>query len=311
MSARSRALVGLAAVLTVVYLLAPSSGAAEAIRVLAPAIAVAAIVVGIAGFRPKRRLPWALIASSMGLLAGANVVWAVLFFRGDDTFPSASDAIHLVSAVALVVGLSILSRDSGVDNDGLGGIEVAIVGIAVGLGIWLAVVEPYLSDGDLALGDRIWAMLVPMLGAVAVAMAARMAIQSQFRSAAPTLMMIGVALLVSADVLRAVEELRDNYGAGGFVAALIIPAIAVDRRRRTRSHDDADEPGRRGRTGLRHRTRRLAERCRADAADGVAQPAGHRPRNGNDEDACRDLFGRRRRYSHSPGCGASSPRCRD
>ena len=70
----------------------------------------------------------------MGLLAGANVVWAVLFFRGDDTFPSASDAIHLVSAVALVVGLSILSRDSGVDNDGLGGIEVAIVGIAVGLG---------------------------------------------------------------------------------------------------------------------------------------------------------------------------------
>ena len=67
-------------------------------------------------------------------------------------------------------------------------------------------------------------MLVPMLGAVAVAMAARMAIQSQFRSAAPTLMMIGVALLVIADVLRAVEELRDNYGAGGIVAALIIPA---------------------------------------------------------------------------------------
>ena len=112
----------------------------------------------------------------------------------------------------------------GPDDDGLGGIEVAIVGIAVGLGVWLAVVEPYLSDGDLAVGDRIWAMLVPMLGAVAVAMASRMAIQSQFRSAAPTLMMIGVALLVVADVLRTVEELRDDYGAGSFVAALIIPA---------------------------------------------------------------------------------------
>ncbi len=55
MSSRSRALVGLAAVLTVVYFIAPASGAAEAIRVLSPAIAVGAIVVGIAGFRPTRQ----------------------------------------------------------------------------------------------------------------------------------------------------------------------------------------------------------------------------------------------------------------
>ncbi len=224
MASRSRALVGLAAVLTVVYFFAPSSGAAEAIRVVSPAIAVGAILVGVAGFQPTRRRPWVLIALSMGLLAGANAVWAVLYFRGDDTFPSASDVIHLVSALALVAGLSILSRVSGAENDGLGGIEVAIVGVAVGLGVWLTVVEPYLADGDLAVGDRIWAMLVPMLGAAAVAMSSRMAIQSQFRSAAPTLMMIGVVLLVVADVLRTVEELRDDYGAGGFVAALIIPA---------------------------------------------------------------------------------------
>ena len=55
MSSRSRALIGLAAVLTVVYFIAPSSGAAEAIRILSPAIAVGAIVVGIAGFRPPHQ----------------------------------------------------------------------------------------------------------------------------------------------------------------------------------------------------------------------------------------------------------------
>ena len=151
-------------------------------------------------------------------------MWAVLFFRGDDTFPSASDALHLVSALALVGGLSIVSRDPEAERDGLGGIEVAVVGIAVGLGVWLAVVEPYLSDEELAVGERIWAVLVPMLGAVSVAMASRMAVKSQFRSAAPTLMMTGVVLLVVADVLRTVEELRVDYSAGGFVAALIIPA---------------------------------------------------------------------------------------
>ncbi len=224
MSARSRALVGLAAVLTVAYFVVPSSTTAEALRVVAPAIAVGAIVVGVAGFQPPRKRPWVLIALSMGLLVGANLVWAVLFFRGDDTFPSASDALHLVSALALVGGLSIVSRDPEAERDGLGGIEVAVVGIAVGLGVWLAVVEPYLSDEELAVGERIWAVLVPMLGAVSVAMASRMAIKSQFRSAAPTLMMTGVVLLVVADVLRTVEELRVDYSAGGFVAALIIPA---------------------------------------------------------------------------------------
>ncbi|HYN34950.1 MAG TPA: bifunctional diguanylate cyclase/phosphodiesterase [Ilumatobacteraceae bacterium] len=224
MSSRSRALVGLAAVLTVVYLVAPSSGVAEVIRVASPAIAVGAILFGIAGFQPTPKRPWELIALSMGLLAGANAVWAALFFRGDDTFPSASDALHLASALALVAGLSGLSRVSGADNDGLGGIEVAIVGIAVGLGVWLAVIEPYLTDGDVAVGERVWAVLVPMLGAVAFAMASRMAIQSQVRSAAPTLMLIGVALLVVADVLRTVVELSGDYGAGSVVAALVIPA---------------------------------------------------------------------------------------
>ena len=72
MSARSRALVGLAAVLTVAYFVVPSSTTAEALRVVAPAIAVGAIVVGVAGFQPPRKRSWVLIALSMGLLVGSE-----------------------------------------------------------------------------------------------------------------------------------------------------------------------------------------------------------------------------------------------
>jgi diguanylate cyclase (GGDEF)-like protein/PAS domain S-box-containing protein len=224
MSARSRAVVVLAAVLTVVYLVMPASPAIEAIRVVSPAIAVGAIMVGVASFQPTRTLPWWLIALSMGLLAGANVVWAGLHFGEQETFVSASDAFHLVSALALVLGLWMLAGDSGDDADGLASIEIAIVGIAVGLGVWLAVVEPYLADGDLAVGDRIWAVLVPMLGAVSVALSVRLAIPTRFRAPAPLLTMIGVSLLLVADVLRSISELRESYGPGGFVAALVIPA---------------------------------------------------------------------------------------
>lgn len=199
------------------------------IRVVAPAIGVGAVMVGVAAFQPPRRLPWVLIAVSLALTAGANVVWATLFFRGDDTFPSASDVFHLVSAGALVVGLTMLARDSAPTDgsDALGSIEIAIVGIAACLGVWLAVVEPYLTDGQLAVGDRIWAVLVPMLGALAVATASRMAIQSGYLSAAPTLMAIGVSLTLLADVLRSIAELRGDYGAGGIIAMLAIPASLV------------------------------------------------------------------------------------
>ena len=243
MSARSRALIGLAAVLTAVYFVVPSGAAGEAIRVLAPSIAAGAVLVGIAGFRPSPTRPWVLIASAMGLLAGATLVWAVLFFRTGDPFPSASDALHLAAAASLCGGLSILSRQSTIDTDGPGGIEVAIVGIAIGLGVWLAVVEPYLADGDLAVADRVWALLAPLLGALAVALASRLAVQSQFRSPAPTLMLIGVTSLVVANVLRTVGELRGSHGPGGLVAAMIIPAslcigaAALDPAMTTMNHD--------------------------------------------------------------------------
>jgi hypothetical protein len=224
MAARSRMLIALAAVLTVAYFVVPSSTGAEAIRVLSPAVAAVAVLVGIAGFRPAPTRPWVLIAVSMGLLAVAALVWAVIFHRSGDPFPSASDAFHLAAALSLVGGLSLLSRDADADHDGPGGIEVAIVGIAVGLGVWLAVVEPYLADGELAVADRVWSLLGPLLGALAIALASRLAVQSQFRSPAPTLMLIGVTLLVLANVLRTVGELQGTHGPGDLVASMIIPA---------------------------------------------------------------------------------------
>ena len=227
MSSRSRALIVLAGVLTAVYLIAGPSPLMEALRVVAPAIAVGAILIGVAAFQPPRTVPWWLIAGSMGMLAVADLAWSTLYFGDGDTFPSVSDAAHLGSAVLLLIGLWMLASERGSDADGLGTIEIAIVGIAAGLGVWLAVVEPYLADGQIGVADRVWAVLVPMLGALSVAMAIRMAIQSQFQTPAPTLMMIGVGLALLADVLRGIAELRESFGPGGIVAVIVIPASLV------------------------------------------------------------------------------------
>ncbi len=221
-AARARLLVALSAALTAVYFVLPPNVAVEALRVVAPAIGAGAVCVGIAVHQPRRVLAWALVAMSLGLLAVAQLVWARLYFADSDTFPSASDAFHLVAAILLVVALAMLGRDSSPDDDALGPIETAIVGIAVGLGVWLAVVEPYLADRGLAFGDRLWAVLVPLIEALALAISFRTAAQNRFRVPSTVLLAIGVGLLLIADMARGIAELNASMGAGGFVAAMAI-----------------------------------------------------------------------------------------
>ena len=238
---RVRVVVAAAVALTAAYFALPASAAAETIRVVAPAIGVGAVLLGIATHRPRRVLAWALVAGSLGCLAIGQLIWARLAFGGSTTFPSASDAAHLVSAALLVIGLTMHGQDSAPDDDSLGSIETAIVGIAVGLGVWLAVVEPYLADRGLAFGDRVWAVLVPMLDALALAIAFRTAAQSRFRLPATVLLAVGTGLLLVSDVARSIAELRDTMVAGGLIAALsiappmLIGAAALDATMRHRN----------------------------------------------------------------------------
>jgi diguanylate cyclase (GGDEF)-like protein/PAS domain S-box-containing protein len=222
MTRRARLVIAIAAALTAAYFLLPAGAAAESIRVVAPAIGVGAVWVGVATHQPRRVLPWTLIAVSMALLAVSQLIWARLYFGGAETFPTVGDVVHLVAAIVLVAALTVLGQDSSPDEDSLGPIDTTIVGIAVGLGVWLAVVEPYLADRGLAFGDRVWAVLVPMVEALALAIAFRTAAQTRFRVPATTLLAAGSGLLVIADTARGIAEMSGSLEAGGLVAALSI-----------------------------------------------------------------------------------------
>lgn len=219
---RARALVVVAVALAIVYLVLPPSEAADAIRAVAPAVGAGAILIGVERFRPRQSLPWMVLAMSLCAQAAAHISWSVLYFRGDETFPSISDGFHLLGAIALVVALALLSRSEPAD-DSIGAIETTIVAIAAGLGVWLAVVEPYLADGSMPFGDRVWGVLVPMLEVVALALAVRIAVETRFRTASPVLLAAGVGLLLISDVARGISELREQFGPGGWIAVLAIP----------------------------------------------------------------------------------------
>src|SRR5918994_2347285 len=102
MSSRARALFVLAGVLALVYFALPPGSGAESIRVVAPAIGVGAVLMGIATYQPPRTLPWALVAIALSCLAASNMVWSTLYFAGDDTLPSFADVFQVAAAILLV-----------------------------------------------------------------------------------------------------------------------------------------------------------------------------------------------------------------
>ncbi len=223
MANRARAFVLLAGVLALVYLVLPAGTGAEAIRVIAPAIGVGAVLTGVATYQPERTLPWAALAIALGCLAAASVVWSTLYFSSHQTFPSTADLFYVVAAALLVVTATLLGHDSAAE-DSLSGIETTIVSIAVGVGVWLIVIEPFLNDREVALGDRVWAASIPLLDALALAIALRTVVQVRFRYPSAILLAAGLALQLGADVTRSVQELRDSFGPGGLSAALSVAA---------------------------------------------------------------------------------------
>ncbi len=206
------------------YLVLPPGAAAETLRVLAPAIGVGAILIGVAANEPRRSGGWSMFVVAFVMEAIGALIWSTRHFAGDVTYPSVIELFRAVAALFLLAGVVRMSRDDQGESDAFGTIETAIVAIASGVGVWLLVIEPYVSERSLAFGQKAWAILIPLIGALSLAVGVRFAAQSRFRERSPRLIAIGLGVTVLADALRSFFELRERYGPGGFVAALTILA---------------------------------------------------------------------------------------
>jgi diguanylate cyclase (GGDEF)-like protein/PAS domain S-box-containing protein len=219
---RPSVLAGLAVALAVMYAVLPASAEVDFIRPFAAGASLVAILYGVAIHRPCRGLGWKLVAVATALQTAAALTWSMQFLSGNNLFPSIVDFLRLLGLLVLIGGLLVIRDDASNDDVPLGPIETTIVGIAAGVGVWLVVVESYVADGTLPFGDKVWAAAIPLLGAFALTIAVRLALQSNFRRASPALLASGISVWMLADVARSVLELRGDYGPGGFVASLSI-----------------------------------------------------------------------------------------
>lgn len=224
-----------AALLTAVYVGAPSPIPVEPIRVLSPMIAVGAVIFGMVTYRPIHRAPWVLLAVALSLLVAAHTVWATMVNSRDGSFPTRADVLHVGFWVVTLLAAVVLSRQSPSEEDAFGGYEIGIIAIAVGVAVWIVVAEPYFSDQELGFTATAWAAGAPLIGGLAFAAAVRAAAASAYRSFAPVALMFGIGLQLVADIVRGSQEIRNDFAPGGLIAGLgvaaplIIASSALDR----------------------------------------------------------------------------------
>jgi len=112
-----------------------------------------AMIIGVHRNRPRRLLPWYLLAGSLLAQALGDATLDVLvgYYHEEDPFPSVGDLFYLGMYVLIAAGMVRLYRLGVVRRDPASLIDALILTSAVGLVLWIYLIGPYIADPTLTL----------------------------------------------------------------------------------------------------------------------------------------------------------------
>jgi diguanylate cyclase (GGDEF)-like protein/PAS domain S-box-containing protein len=188
----------------------------------------AAVIVGVTLHKPRRRLPWLLLAVALVLLTAGDTTYLVLTqtLGQANPFPSLSDIFDLATYPFLIAALLLLPRSTRVRDRG-GIFDALILTAGLGLLAWIFVIGPDLRDPSRSISNHVASIGYPLFDVLFLAAAARLL--TEVRRTVSVLLLAGggVALLVT-DVLYTASQLQEQWrGMGGPVDAGWIVAYAM------------------------------------------------------------------------------------
>ena len=207
---------GAVGLVAVAACLAAGSGVVGAVLYVGIATSAAvAILVGTWLHRPRRVLPWLLVALGIALLAGGELTWEIYALALDRyPFPSAADALYLAGYPCIGAGLVILARSRAGSRAHARAsvIDAAIVTVAAGVLAWAFLVEPYARDSSLPLAERLLSPAYPLMDLLLLTLLMRLLFTPGTRAAAFWLLAAGIVCNIAADTAFAVLELSNLSG---------------------------------------------------------------------------------------------------
>lgn len=176
---------------------------------------VVALLVGIRGNRPPRRLPWYLFAAGQLCYTAADIAWnAVNAHLGYVPSPSIMDIIYLAYYPPVAIGLILLSRSRSRRVQWVPLVDALTVGTGVALVMWVLARPAVVVSGQSGLAQVV-NLAYPAADLVLLILALRLAMGPGRRSPAFRVLLVSICLTATTDLLYLVATTRgwDSIGA--------------------------------------------------------------------------------------------------
>jgi len=180
--------------------------------------AVAAVVIGVRGNRPRTRVTWWWLAAGQLLF----VVGDLLFDLHErvwhtDAFPLTADGFYLAGCLPLAAGLMMLIRARSPGRDRASLIDAAIIATGLGLLSWVFLMKPAATDGTLTMVGRIIAIAYPAADVLLLALVARLLVGTGVHNTAFRLLAGSLLVMLAGDVGFAILAQADAFTSNNVV----------------------------------------------------------------------------------------------
>lgn len=182
-------------------------------------LSLTGLVVGTVVNRPRRRLPWWLATLGVAALMAGDTTYDLLtsVFGQVNPYPSAADGLYLVMYPLVAGGLLVLVRVIKPLGDRHAAIDASIVTVAIGLLVWVYLVEPYTKDATLTWTQKAVSIGYPLGDVLILAVLVRLLIGTERRPHSLWLLSIGTVGLLASDTVYGLIQLNGTWSTGSLV----------------------------------------------------------------------------------------------
>jgi diguanylate cyclase (GGDEF)-like protein/PAS domain S-box-containing protein len=203
------------------YFSLPSETAQQVLRLLIVVSAPVAFAVGILMHRPKRPLPWYVLAFAMLLpvLGSLAYVYYVAVLGIGPPPASVADAFFIATYPCVAAAL-LMFQSRRLSRDRASTIDPIIIAVGVGMLAWVFLIQPYATDQSLPLLQRLVSVAYPLMDVLLLAVVVRMLLVRGERPFAYYGMVMGLVSLLIFDTAYGLSVLFDTYETGNPIDAL-------------------------------------------------------------------------------------------
>ncbi|MDP9793887.1 diguanylate cyclase (GGDEF)-like protein/PAS domain S-box-containing protein [Catenuloplanes nepalensis] len=174
------------------------------------------IVAGVWVNRPRRRLPWLLIAAALLVfVTGDTINNTYLALRIEPPYPGVADVLYLLVYLLLGAGLMLLARARAGDDGRAALLDALVPTVSFGLLTWVYLVTPYTRATDLSAVEKTLSVAYPVCDVLALGLLLRLLALPGRKPVPVTLLTAAVLGLLFSDIVFILGRLDATWTAGG------------------------------------------------------------------------------------------------